>query len=100
MAGLQGVETMTAIDEMKESVKALMEMFRLPSETDFLIYRILKDYRGDFKQASSKIFEGIFLNTNYIFVLQSVWSFYACCIRLLQTRRHCQVSFKCVLIIL
>ncbi|CAL8073772.1 unnamed protein product [Orchesella dallaii] len=54
---LQPAETMTAIDEMKESVKALMEMFRLPSETDFLIYRILKDYRGDFKQASAKIFE-------------------------------------------
>lgn len=61
MAGLQGtdsINTMTAIDEMKESVKALTEMFRLPPETDFLIYRILKDYRGDFKQASAKIFEG------------------------------------------
>lgn len=67
MAGLQGtdsINTMTAIDEMKESVKALTEMFRLPPETDFLIYRILKDYRGDFKQASAKIFEGtkIFLS--------------------------------------
>jgi len=48
----------TVIDGMKESVKALMDMFRLPIETDFVIYRILKDYRGDFKLASSRLLEG------------------------------------------
>jgi hypothetical protein len=55
----------TVIDGMKESVKALMDMFRLPVETDFVIYRILKDYRGDFKLASSRLLEGTDIFVHY-----------------------------------
>jgi len=56
LVAFNGAETV--IDGMKESIKALMDMFRLPVETDFVIYMILKDCRGDFKSASTLMLQG------------------------------------------
>ncbi|CAL8130230.1 unnamed protein product [Orchesella dallaii] len=50
-------EAFSKLEDIAVSVKALRDVFRLSPESDFLIYRILKDYGGNFKQVSVKIFE-------------------------------------------
>ncbi|CAL8130060.1 unnamed protein product [Orchesella dallaii] len=55
---IQASESIRVIDEIKLSLKAIREMFHLPSEADFLVYRILKDCGGSFEKTYMKIHEG------------------------------------------
>nr|UTQ10361.1 doublesex female-type [Thermobia domestica] len=48
------------VEVLKDSLHALLDMFRLPLETLPLIYVVLKDARSDVKEASNRIMEGVY----------------------------------------